>query len=99
MWSAPLVLFVLLACTLHRDTPDNSCHCRGERREEVRTKRRSRRGRLRGRGTQTQVLSLQSQCRNLMKVLMGKREGGCENGRDDEGEGGRVWAGNGVGTQ
>ena len=48
---------------------------RGERREEVRTKRRSRRGRLRGRGTQTQLLSLQSQCRNLMKVLMGKREG------------------------
>ena len=30
---------------------------------------------MRGRGTQTQLLSLQSHCRNLMKVLMGKREG------------------------
>ena len=46
-----------------------------QRREEVRTKRRSRRGRLRGRGTQMQLLSLQSHCRNLMKVLMGQRKG------------------------
>lgn len=58
---------------------------------------------MRGRGNTDAApvitVSLQEFNESAYGAKEGEKRRGYENGGNDEGEGGRVWAGNGVGTQ